>query len=86
MAGLRGLNAQTPDRTLTTLARLGYRFVPLDEALRDEAYRSPEKASGRFGPSWLARWARAKGVKLSVYGQPDPAGQTAAWHGQLCVK
>lgn len=80
------LNAQTLDRTLATLAQLGYRFVPLDEALRDEAYRSPEKASGRFGPSWLARWARAKGVKLSVYGQPDPAGQTAAWHGQLCVK
>lgn len=80
------LNARTLDRTLGTLAQLGYRFVTLEEALRDEAYRSPEKASGRFGPSWLARWARAKGVKLSVYGQPDPAGQTAAWHAQLCAR
>ncbi|MFT7773870.1 polysaccharide deacetylase family protein [Roseateles sp.] len=78
------LNADTLDRTLTTLTQVGYAFVPLDDALRDEAYRSPAKASGRFGPSWLARWARAKGVKLSVYGQPDPRGVTVKWHAQLC--
>ncbi|MFG6485570.1 polysaccharide deacetylase family protein [Roseateles sp. BYS78W] len=78
------LNADTLDRTLTTLTELGYSFVPLDEALRDEAYRLPARASGRFGPSWLARWARAQGVKLSVYGQPDPQGRTAQWHTQLC--
>lgn len=78
------LNAATLDRTLTTLSQLGYAVVPLDEALRDEAYRLPAPASGRFGPSWLARWARAKGVKLSVYGQPDPQGRTAQWHRQLC--
>lgn len=80
------LNAATLDRTLTTLKALGYAFVPLDEALRDEAYRSPARASGRFGPSWLARWARAKGHKLSVYGQPDPQGQAAQWHAQLCAR
>ncbi|MFG6458952.1 polysaccharide deacetylase family protein [Pelomonas nitida] len=80
------LNADTLDRTLTTLAELGYTFVPLDEALRDEAYRLPARASGRFGPSWLARWARAQGVKLSVYGQPDPEGRTAPWHAQLCSR
>lgn len=80
------LNADTLDRMLTTLEQLGYTFVPLEEALRDEAYRSPARASGRFGPSWLARWARAMGVKLSVYGQPDPVGKTAQWHGQLCAK
>lgn len=80
------LNADTLDRSLTTLRQLGYTFVPLEEALRDEAYRSPARASGQYGPSWLARWARAKGVKLSVYGQPDPVGKTAVWHGQLCAK
>lgn len=78
------LNAATLERTLRTLKERGYAFVPLDDALLDEAYRSPARASGRFGPSWLARWARAKGVKLSVYGQPDPVGQTAQWHAQLC--
>lgn len=78
------LNADTLDRTLTTLTQAGYAFVALDEALRDEAYRSQAKASGKFGPSWLARWARAKGVRLSVYGQPDPQAATAKWHAQLC--
>ncbi|PZP34532.1 MAG: polysaccharide deacetylase [Roseateles depolymerans] len=80
------LNADTLERSLRTLAELGYRFVPLDEALQDPAYRSPARASGRFGPSWLARWARAQGVKLSVYGQPDPDGETARLHTQLCAR
>lgn len=80
------LNADTLDRTLTTLTDLGYTFIALDEALRDEAYRLPARASGRFGPSWLARWARAQGVKLSVYGPPDPDGRTAQWHARLCSR
>jgi len=79
------LNAATLGRTLATLTERGYTFVPLDEALRDEAYRSPARASGRFGPSWLARWARARGAKLSAYGQPDPDGQTMRWNVQLCA-
>lgn len=80
------LNARTLDRSLATLTELGYTFIPLNDALRDEAYSSPAQASGRFGPSWLARWARARGVKLSVYGQPDPRGKTAQWHAQLCER
>nr|WP_305119020.1 polysaccharide deacetylase family protein [Tahibacter harae] len=78
------LNAETLPRTLAALRGLGYRFVPLEDALRDEAYALPAAASGRFGPSWLARWARSKGVKLSVYGQPDPGGLTAQLAGKLC--
>lgn len=78
------LNAATLHRTLSTLEDLGYAFVSLEDALADEAYRSPARASGRFGPSWLARWARARGTRLSVYGQPDPQGQTMLWHRQMC--
>lgn len=78
------LNADTLDRSLATLRELGYRFVSLDEALRDVAYQGPTRPSGRFGPSWLARWARAQGVKLSAYGQPDPTGETARLHASLC--
>src|SRR5260363_249787 len=52
-------------------ARL-YRFVSLDEALRDAAYASPDGYIGKFGPSWLRRWADGLGKKLSVRGQPDP--------------
>jgi peptidoglycan/xylan/chitin deacetylase (PgdA/CDA1 family) len=79
------LNADTLDRTLSTLRELGYRFITLEEALHDDAYRSAAPASRRFGPSWLARWARAKGVRLSAYGQPDPAGVTAGLYRELCA-
>lgn len=78
------LTAATLERTLSTLSELGYEFVTLEEALRDEAYRTPAAASGRFGPSWIARWARHRGVRLSAYGQADPAGETAGLHKQLC--
>lgn len=80
------LNAATLDRTLTTLKSLGYEFVTVETALKDEAYRLRAAPSGRFGPSWLAQWARAKGVKLSVYGQPDPDGVSAKLHAQLCAR
>ncbi len=78
------LNADTLDRSLRTLEALGYRFITLDEALQDEAYQRPVAASGRFGPSWLARWARREGVKLTVYGQPDPEGPVVALHRRHC--
>lgn len=79
------LNAETLDSTLSKLRSMGYAFVTLDEALSDEAYRLPANASKQFGPSWLARWARAKARKLSVYGQPDPDGRTAAMAAGFCT-
>lgn len=71
------LNSRTLDATLAALEAHGYEFVSIEQAMDDPAYRSSERASGRFGLSWLARWARASGTKLSVYGQPDPTGWTA---------
>jgi peptidoglycan/xylan/chitin deacetylase (PgdA/CDA1 family) len=78
------LNARTMDRMLAALRDQGYRFITLDEALRDEAYRSPDLPSGQHGPSWLTRWARQRGAKLSVYGHADPVGETARQATQLC--
>ncbi|CCD29088.1 Putative Polysaccharide deacetylase [Candidatus Glomeribacter gigasporarum BEG34] len=66
------LNAERMDALLTRMAQRGYRFVSLDEALRDAAYASPDGYIGKFGPSWLRRWADGLGKKLSVRGQPDP--------------
>lgn len=80
------LNAETLDRTLSTLREMGYSFITLEAALRDEAYRSPADASKQFGPSWLARWARAKARKLTAYGQPDPADQTAELASKVCAE
>ncbi len=78
------LNAETLGTTLATLKELGYTFVTLEEALGDEAYRSEERASRQYGPSWLSRWARARGTRLSVYGHPDPTGSTSLWAAELC--
>lgn len=78
------LNAQTLDQTLSTFEKRGCTFVTLPVALADPAYRSTDLASKQFGPSWLMRWAKARNMKLSVYGQPDPTGWTAEQAAHLC--
>ena len=78
------LNADTLGETLESLANKGYQFITLEEALTDPAYQLEDKASKRFGPSWLMRWAKAKQQKLSVYGQPEPRGWTAQQYQKIC--
>ena len=41
----------------------GYRFITLEEALTDEAYRYPEKYTGNS--YWLLLWAASKGVPFN---------------------
>lgn len=43
------------------LVRRGYRFVPLEEALRDPAYRLPDEFVGVPGNSWFNHWAITAG-------------------------
>ena len=43
----------------------GYRFVTLEEALRDEAYRRPDTYVGQWGLSWLHHWEITEGRKRS---------------------
>ena len=43
-----------------TAAR-GYRAIPLDRALADDAYRSRDRYVGARGLSWLQRWAITRG-------------------------
>lgn len=79
------LNAEALDAMLQKLRNMGYTFTTLDAALLDDAYRSKSKASQQFGPSWLARWARAMSRRLTVYGQPDPTGRVAEMGKKHCV-
>jgi peptidoglycan/xylan/chitin deacetylase (PgdA/CDA1 family) len=51
------LNADYLDDLVTMLRKRGYRFISLDEALEDPAYRLPDHYTGRRGISWLQRWA-----------------------------
>jgi peptidoglycan/xylan/chitin deacetylase (PgdA/CDA1 family) len=66
------LNAETFPEILTRLRQRGYRFVTLDEALADEAYRTPDLYVGKSGPSWLHRFAIARKAPSRLHHDPDP--------------
>ncbi len=66
------LNAATLGDLLAMFERRGYRFVTLDEAMRDPAYARPDPFVGRYGSSWLNRWARGDGREVRWEpGAPD---------------
>lgn len=57
------LNADHFPALARMLRNRGYKFISLDEALTDPAYRLPEAQSPR-GISWLHRWMLAKGLPM----------------------
>ncbi len=67
------INADYLDDILILLRQRGYRFVSLEEALRDDAYRLPETYAGPIGVSWLYRWAVSRGVKFDWRLEPEPS-------------
>ena len=56
------LNADLAGDLLTMLKRRGYRFITLDQALKDPAYQLPENYAGTNGISWIHRWSMTKGM------------------------
>ncbi|MBP6698351.1 MAG: polysaccharide deacetylase family protein [Flavobacteriales bacterium] len=54
------LNAAQLDGLLTWFEQEGYRFISLEEALKDACYQLPE-ATTRYGFSWIRRWQLASG-------------------------
>lgn len=66
------LNAATFATLVGGAQRRGYRIVTLEEALRDPAYvRGEAGYDGRWGPSWLHRWAMAERKPREFYaGEP----------------
>lgn len=64
------LNADQMPQLLAMFRQRGYRFVTLEEALRDPAYQLRDDYVGRNGFSWIHRWSRAKGMPNK--GEPDP--------------
>lgn len=67
------LNADNLGRLFDSLGERGYRFVSLEEALRDPAFSLPDTYVGPAGISWLHRWAMTKGLPKSTFaGEPEP--------------
>ncbi len=63
------MNSRMMPQILAMFRARGYRFVSLDYALQDDAYRLPESYAGRGGFSWIHRWSMAKGMPNK--GEPD---------------
>jgi|SRR5579872_319855 len=64
------MNADLMPDLLAMFRRRGYTFVTLDQALADPVYRLPDEYAGTGGISWIHRWAKTKGIKLTP--EPDP--------------
>lgn len=64
------VNSDYFDDLAAMFVRRGYKFVRLEDALKDEAYRLPDKFTGRAGISWLHRWALDKGKDFLVPNEP----------------
>jgi hypothetical protein len=65
------LNADHFGELAEMMKHLGYKFVSLDRALQDEAYKSPDTYTGRGGITWIHRWALAAGKRKDFFkGEP----------------
>ncbi|WP_128545516.1 polysaccharide deacetylase family protein [Larkinella soli] len=66
------INAHYFGELLRRLKNRGYSFISLEDALKDEAYRSEDRYVGRGGISWLHRWALTRGKKGAFFkGEPE---------------
>src|SRR5205085_11641924 len=59
------LNADHFGEIARMLQARGYRFVPIERAMEDPAYRTPDRYYGPDGLSWLGRWARTNTPRSS---------------------
>lgn len=66
------LNADAFSEVAAALKDLGYSFVGIDEALKDQAYSRPDTTQGRTGITWLARWASEMGKTNRYEKMPVP--------------
>lgn len=64
------LNAETLDALLNGLKARGYRFVGLDEAIKDPAYGTEDRYAGPKGHTWLQRWCLALGKPMRASDEP----------------
>lgn len=70
------LNARTYGALVDGVRARGYRIVPLSEAMQDPAYTRVDAYTGRWGPSWLHRWAIGENKPPEFFaGEP----QTPRW-------
>jgi len=72
------LNADVIDEILAIFEEKRYRFVSLEAAQSDFAYRIPDAFVTKFGPMWGYRWAKELGIKVDGSLESEPP----AWIAQ----
>ena len=65
------INADYFDKVAEMLKRRNYKFISLDEALKDDVYKLPDTWVNYAGISWLHRWAIEKGKAQVLRDEPD---------------
>ncbi len=64
------INSDYFDDLAKMLRKRGYKFITLEESLRDEAYKLPDNFVKRNGISWIHRWALDRGREFIVPNEP----------------
>ena len=67
------LNADHFDKLANMMLKRDYKFIPLEKALEDTAYNSPDNFFGASGISWLHRWALTEGRNKDIFKTDLPA-------------
>jgi len=65
------LNAAMMEQVLALFEEREYRFVTLEKAQADPAYRTPEGVTS-YGQMWGYRWANSLGIKVDGRLEPNP--------------
>ncbi|NBC35367.1 polysaccharide deacetylase family protein [Novosphingobium sp. FSY-8] len=74
------LNADVLDAYLAMLKRQGLHTVSLERAMRDRAYRSPDRFLSAKGTDWLSRWAQTRGIDIPKDEPEAPADLERLYH------
>lgn len=64
------INSDYLDDLAAMFVGRGYKFVDLETALKDDAYKLPDTFVGGAGISWLHRWALARGKENVLPDEP----------------
>jgi len=67
------LNAELMDQLLEIFENKHYRFVTLDAAQSDAAYKTPDTYATKFGPMWGYRWAAQLGIEVDGRLEAEPS-------------
>ncbi len=70
------LNADWFDEVAASMKKRGYSFIPIERAMQDPAYSSPDAYTGPMGLTWIHRWAITAKKPRTYFGD-EP--RTAQW-------